>query len=171
MKRAQMLFGMVLGMSLLAALTLPPRRGRAAAGLGSGDVLPRKVTPELRSEILAAREAVWRNLFANNRGELVKVIPEETLAINSGEEAWQDRAAVLASAQDFAASGAKLARLEYPRTEIQLYGDVAILYTNYLFEIEHRDGRREKTAGRATEVFVKRGGRWVNPGWHLDSGR
>ena len=62
-------------------------------------------------------------------------------------------------------------RLEYPRTEIRLYGDVAILYTTYVFEVESPDGKRETSAGRGTEIFVRRNGRWVNPGWHLDSGK
>jgi len=26
------------------------------------------------------------------------------------------------------------------------------------------------SAGRGTEVFVRRNGRWVDVGWHLDSG-
>jgi len=26
-----------------------------------------------------------------------------------------------------------------------------------------------RQGGRATEVFVRQNGMWVNPGWHLDS--
>jgi len=130
----------------------------------------RAVSPALRQEILTAREAVWRAWFANDQARLNTAIPEETLAINAGEEAWQGRNEVLESARAFAASGARLVRLEYPRTEIQLFGDVAILYTTYQFEVE-TGGERQVSTGRGTEIFVRRGGRWVNPGWHLDSGR
>jgi hypothetical protein len=30
-------------------------------------------------------------------------------------------------------------------------------------------GRRSVSSGRATEIFVLRSGRWVNPGWHTDA--
>ncbi len=131
---------------------------------------PGPVSPALRQEILAAREAVWRAWFANDRARLEAVIPEETIAINAGEERWQNRAEILAAAEEFVAGGGKLVRLEYPRTDIQLYGDVAILYTTYLFEVENQ-GERQTSSGRGTEIFVRRDGRWVNSGWHLDSGR
>ena len=38
------------------------------------------------------------------------------------------------------------------------------------YEIE-TGGQRINNAGRVTEVFVLRKGQWVNPGWHMDSGR
>ncbi len=78
-------------------------------------------------------------------------------------------AAVLAAAQAFAQSGTKLVRLAFPRTEQQVYGDVAVLYSRYEFELE-KNGKRSLQAGRATEVFVWRDSLWQNTGWHLDSG-
>ncbi len=124
----------------------------------------------MRKELLAAREAVWRAWYGNDRAKLEAVIPEETVAINPAEEKWHDRAEILASAREFAERGGKLLRLEYLRTEIQLYGDVAILYTTYLVEVESK-GERETVNGRGTEIFIRRNGIWVNSGWHLDSGR
>ena len=129
------------------------------------------VSPALRQEILKAREAVWRAWFNYDRAELEIVIPEETVAINSGDGPWEDRTAVIEGSRKFAESGGKLVRLEYPRTEIRLYGDVAILYTTYLVETQSPDGKRDVSSGRGTEIFVRRDGRWVNPGWHLDSGK
>lgn len=67
-----------------------------------------------------------------------------------------------------AQSGAKLARLEFPKTEIQCYGNTAIIYSAYLYELE-KDGQRTPYSGRVTEVFVLRRGQWVNPGWHMDA--
>jgi hypothetical protein len=131
---------------------------------------PQQLTPEQRRQLLADREKVWRAYFTNDQKHLNAVIPPETIAINAGEEQWADRAAILAGAQQFAQSGAKLVRLEFPRTEIQVYGDVAILYTTYLFELES-EGQRQAYAGRGTEIFVRRNGVWVNSGWHLDSGK
>jgi hypothetical protein len=32
-----------------------------------------------------------------------------------------------------------------------------------------RAGQEQETTGRGTEVFVRRHGRWVHTGWHLDA--
>jgi ketosteroid isomerase-like protein len=61
-----------------------------------------------------------------------------------------------------------LVRLEFPRTEIQRFGDVAILYSKYVVETEMK-GKRSVSSGRATEVFVLQNGKWTNPGWHTDA--
>ena len=131
---------------------------------------PQAVSPRAREEILARREAVWRAFFTNDRAQLEELVPEDTVAINAGEELWHDRASVLAGAAEFAKSGGRLFRLEFPRTEIRVYGDTIILYTSYSYEID-TEGRREAYSGRGTEIFVNREGKLVNVGWHLDSGR
>src|ERR1041385_3730342 len=63
---------------------------------------PMNLSPQIRQRILAAREAVWKAWFANDRAALEKLIPEETIAINDGNEGWSDRAAVLDGAKRFA---------------------------------------------------------------------
>jgi ketosteroid isomerase-like protein len=131
---------------------------------------PMTITPEIRQHILAAREAVWKAWFTNDRAALEKLIPEEVIAINDNTEAWSDRAAVLAGAKSFAESGGKLVRLEFPKTEIQVYGNTVLVYTTYVYEIE-ADGKRNTSSGRATEMFVRRGDTLVNVGWHMDSGK
>jgi hypothetical protein len=123
-----------------------------------------------RAELLRVRESVWRAWFANDAATLERLLPAETLAINAGEEAWQDRRAVLAAARDFRGAGGTLTHLTFPRTEIQLYRDVAVLYSQYEIETA-QDGKSSRSGGRVTEVFVKRDGRWVNTGWHMDSGK
>ena len=128
---------------------------------------PRTITPEIRERILAAREAVWKAWFANDRALLDKLIPEEAIAIDSGEESWSNRAAILDGAKRFAESGGKLVRLEFPKTEIQAYGNTVIIYTTYVFETEV-NGNRTTQSGRGTEMFVRRGDDLVNVGWHLD---
>jgi len=132
-------------------------------------VKPMTITPEIRQRILTAREAVWRAWFANDRAALEKLIPEEVIAIDNGSEGWSDRAAVLASAKQFAESGGKLVRLEFPKTEIQVYGNTVLVYTTYVYETE-MNGKRSAASGRATEMFVRRGDMLVNVGWHMDSG-
>ena len=47
----------------------------------------------------------------------------------------------IASSRAFKESGGRLVALSFPETRVQ----------------------------RLTEVFVKREGRWVHPGWHLDA--
>ncbi len=128
---------------------------------------PTNVTPDIRQRVLAKREAVWRAWFANDRAVLDKLIPDEAIAINSGSEEWSNRAAILAGAKAFADSGAKLVKLEFPKTEMQIYGNTVLIYTTYVYETE-RNGQRMTTSGRGTEMFVRRGDELVNVGWHLD---
>lgn len=132
--------------------------------------LPATLPPPLRQRLMETREAVWRAWFSNDTAKLNQLIPAELLTIEAGAEQWGNRASVLEGAQKFAAAGGKLLRLEFPKTEIQVYGRTIILYTSYLYETEV-GGKRENGSGRATEVFVLRDGQFVNTGWHLDSGK
>lgn len=127
-----------------------------------------ELSPQDKQELLTAREAVWRDYFANNQARLAETIPPETIAINPGQNNWQGREQILAGAKQFADAGGKLTRLEFPKTEIQVYGNVALLYTEYLYELQ-MNGSTQQHSGRATEMFVSRNDKWVNVGWHLDS--
>jgi ketosteroid isomerase-like protein len=124
--------------------------------------------PNEREQILKARESVWRAWFSNDKKTLEKLVPPDTIVISAGEEEWKNQAEVFQAAAEFQAGGGKLVRLEFPRTEIQRFGDVAIVWSKYLVETE-TNGKRSVTSGRVTEVFVLRHGQWTNPGWHTDS--
>jgi ketosteroid isomerase-like protein len=130
---------------------------------------PRPLSEQGKKRLLDAREAVWRAFFAGDRAALEKSIPAETLAIEAGENNWSSRETILEGSEQFAKGGGKLVKLEFPRTEIQVYGNTAIVYSNYVYELEV-GGRKVNRSGRVTEVFVNRKGEWVNPGWHMDSG-
>jgi ketosteroid isomerase-like protein len=132
-----------------------------ASRMSSNAVLNDRV----KQQILAAREEVWRAWFSNDRVKLDQLIPDEALALESGD-AWQDKAAILAGAKQFADSGAKLTKLEFPRTEIQMYGNTVILFTSYSLETE-KDGKKLASSGNAIETFVRRDNRLVNTGWIL----
>ncbi|MFN2576420.1 MAG: DUF4440 domain-containing protein [Pyrinomonadaceae bacterium] len=132
--------------------------------------VPRPLGAQMKKRLLDAREAVWRAWFAGDRATLEKLIPDETITIESGDTNWSDRRTILEGSVQFAKSGRKLLKLEFPRTEIQMYGLTAIVYSNYSYELE-QGGQRSTRAGRVTEVFVLRKGQWVNPGWHIDSGK
>ena len=125
---------------------------------------------EDRDAILKAREAVWRAWFAGDIPTLQRLVPAETIVISGGEEAWKHQAEVLQSSAAFHASGGKLVKLEFPHTEVQRFGDVAVTWSTYRLEMEMK-GKRSVDVGRATEIFVLRDGQWVNPGWHLESGK
>ncbi|MBZ5728906.1 MAG: nuclear transport factor 2 family protein [Acidobacteriia bacterium] len=130
----------------------------------------RTLSDAQKKPLLDAREAVWRAWFAGDRAALEKLLPEELLTMEPGGGNWGNRQTVLDGAARFAASGSKLVRLEFPKTEIQVYGSTAIVYSNYVYETELA-GKREVSSGRATEVFVRRNGAWVNPSWHMESGK
>ncbi|HEV2826924.1 MAG TPA: nuclear transport factor 2 family protein [Pyrinomonadaceae bacterium] len=131
----------------------------------------RPLPDQMKKRLLDAREAVWRAYFANDRAALEKLIPEETIAIESGgNNDWSNRQTIFEGSAQFAKSGGKLLKLEFPKTEIQVYGNTAVVYSNYVYELE-AGGQRINQSGRVTEVFVLRKGQWVNPGWHMDSGK
>jgi hypothetical protein len=45
----------------------------------------------MRKRLLDAREAVWRAWFGGDRAALEKLIPQETIAIESGDNNWSNR--------------------------------------------------------------------------------
>jgi hypothetical protein len=124
--------------------------------------------PDERSEVMQVREAVWRAWFANDRKALEKLIPADTIVISSGNPHWKNQAEVFETAAKFQADGGKLTRLEFPRTEMQIYGDAAIIYSQYIVETE-MGGKRSLESGRVTEIFVRRNGQWMNSGWRTDT--
>jgi ketosteroid isomerase-like protein len=127
---------------------------------------PRTVGDQMKKRLLDARETVWRAYFAGDRATLEKLIPAETIAIEGGDT-WSNRQTILDGAERFAKKGGKLVKLEFPKTEIQVYGYTAVIYSNYNYELES-GGQHINQSGRVTEVFVLRQGQWVNPGWHMD---
>jgi len=119
------------------------------------------------TELLQVREQVWRAWFAGDMKALQQLVPPDTIVMSGGEEQWKHQAEVLRTSAEFHAKGGKLLRLELPRTEIQHYGDVAIVWSSYTLELEVA-GKKSGGSSRVTEIFVKRNGQWTNPGWHTD---
>ena len=95
-----------------------------------------------RSEILKVREAIWRAWFANDTETLQKLVPSDAIVISAGEEKWKTQAEVLQSAAEFRTGGGELVRLEFPRTEMQRFGGVAIIWSTYLVETETKGNDR-----------------------------
>jgi len=46
---------------------------------------------------------------------------------------------------------------------------MVILYSTFRLVLADPDGKLSETTGRGTEVFVRRNGRWIHTGWHLDT--
>jgi ketosteroid isomerase-like protein len=122
------------------------------------------------AHLLSVRESVWRAWFANDTKALSELVPADTIVMSGGEEKWKNQADVLRGAAEFQADGGKLIRLEFPHTEVQHFGDVAIVWSTYVLETEE-NGKRTVSKGRANEIFVRRNGRWTNPGWHTEPAR
>ena len=119
-----------------------------------------------RAAVLAVRESVWRAWFGGDTDALAGVLVPELVAIDSSGE-WGTLVSTLRDSRASAASGARLARLVFPRTEFQAYGATVILYTSYEMDIV-RDGAMRTERGLATEVFVQQAdGRWLHTGWQL----
>jgi putative oxidoreductase len=135
------------------------------ASLGATKLSAQKQNDE---QLLGTRDAVWRAWFAGDTKTLEELVPQETIVISGGEEKWKNRADVIRTAVEFHEKSGKLVRLEFPHTEVQHFGEVAIVWSSYIVETEV-GGKRSSNSGRATEIFVWRHGHWSNPGWHTSS--
>jgi hypothetical protein len=118
-------------------------------------------------EVLTAREAAWRAYFAGDVQQLGDLLPQEFIGISMDETPFTNRAQTLDGARAFRERGGRLIRLAFPDTQAQRFGDVVVLYGRYEVVI-HSNGAERTMKGRLTEIFVRRGGKWVHPGWHLD---
>ena len=121
-----------------------------------------------KKDLLAVREAVWRDWFAGNTGGLGRVLAPELITIEHGSGSFGSLKSNLDASRGFAASGGKLTRLVFPRTEFQAYGATVILYTTFEMDLVGADGKSQTEQGAATEVFVRQpGGGWSHTGWQL----
>jgi hypothetical protein len=138
---------------------------RPAAGVEAA-----AVSVELRQEIVAARDAIWRAWFGNDRAVLEAMLPEDFVGIGFGGGPFDTRASALHGAAEFAGTGGRLRQLAFADDVFQATGDIVAVFSNYTIELDVEGGVTTQR-GRATEIFAKRGGRWVNTAWHLDSGK
>ncbi|MGH8187703.1 MAG: nuclear transport factor 2 family protein [Steroidobacteraceae bacterium] len=153
--------------AIVATFGLLPSLGATAEPANASSSAP---TDQVRKELLDAREAAWRSFFQDDPvAAIQRIIGPEVIAIQENGERWENRARLTAMAKGMKAQNVRLMHLEFPHTEIQLFGDTAILYYTYVFSTGN-DKMSGTEAGRGTEVFVRRDGRWIDVGWHLDNG-
>ena len=118
-------------------------------------------------DVLAVREAAWRAWFGGDEAALRAMLPADFLAIGMTGKEISNFEQTLASSRAFKESGGRLVSLAFPETLAQRFGDTVVLYGSYEVKIV-AGGKETEMRGRLTEVFVKRDGKWVHPGWHLD---
>jgi ketosteroid isomerase-like protein len=144
-----------------AARPLTAQRGRGAP----------RVTGTLPSAELAdlerIRRQVWVDWFSGDTAALRQVLPPELVAISPDSPTFQTLEQTLAGAARYHATGAQLERVAFDSMQVHRFGDVVVLFSHYVVETR-RDGRTGIQKGRATEVFVRTGGRWVHTSWQLD---
>ena len=80
---------------------------------------------------------------------------------------WHARDQIMSSARGFAVSKTRFVDVFFANTQIAPSGHSALVQSNYGV-ITESNGRRDTTRGRATELFVKQGGTWINPYWQLE---
>ena len=143
--------------------------GAAMPSIATGE--PVTIPEQTRRELIEARDAAWHAFFERDPAAAIeKALGADLIAIQESEKEWEDRAHLIEIAKGLQRKGVSLLRLEFPRTEIQLFGDTAILYYTYVFETGINGKSTGVDAGRGTEIFVRRDGRWTDVGWHLDNG-
>ena len=119
-----------------------------------------------RGSLMKAREAVWRAWFAGDEPALLQLLPPELITIEPGSSTLGTRTSTIEGSRSFAAAGGKLTRLVFPLTEVQAYGNTAVLYTSYEMDLQI-GGQTRTERGMATEAFVLKSGQWLNTGWQL----
>ena len=152
----------------------PFRCAGLAVGLLSLMACGSKPVPSLPSGweagLTAAREEVWRDWFAGSP-KLAEVLTDDFVGIGFGAGPWDTKETTLVGSREFAAGGSKLVSLTFPNTVTQAMGEVVVVYSNYELVTTSSGGEQTTQRGRATEVFHWKEGRWLHPGWHLDSGQ
>lgn len=144
----------VLGIPLLAAAM-------------SASCSPVTAAAAIDKQVLTAREAAWRAYFGGDVKTLGDLLSEEFIGIGMQDAPFTDRAQTLDGARAFHARGGQLIRLAFPETRAQRFGEAVVLYGRYEAVIRS-DGEERTLRGRLTETFVRRDGKWLHPGWHLD---
>ena len=124
-------------------------------------------SPAIDQDVLIAREAAWRAYFAGDVKVLGDLLPADFIGIGMTDAPFADRARTLDDARAFQAGGGRLVRLAFPETRAQRFDDVVVLYGRYEAVIQS-GGKEQTLRGRLTEMFVRRNGKWLHPGWHLD---
>lgn len=149
-------------LALVLAVSAPSTMTAQAAPSVAG-TLP---ATELRA-LEAIRKDVWVHWFTGDTAGLHRVLPPELIAISPDGSPWQTLQQTLDGSVKFKAAGNSLVSVAFEGTTVHRFDSVVVMFSQYVVVTE-RAGQRSTQRGRATEVFVRKDGRWVHTSWHLD---
>lgn len=146
-----------------------------AATIGSAHSLtaqaaPRVSTPLAPTELAAleaVRKAVWVNWFSGDTAALRRVLTPELVAMSPDSPHWQSLSQTIKSSAEFKAGGSQLISVNFDSTATHHFGEVVVMFSHYAV-VTQNGQQRSTQKGRATEVFVRNGNRWVHTSWQLD---
>lgn len=148
-------FALAFGVSTALSAQAAPRVTSPLAG------------PDLE-KLLEVRKAVWVNFFSGDTLSLRRVLPPELVAMGAGDSGWRSLESVLASSARFKNDGGRLIDVRFDSSQVHNVGTTTVMFSRYTLVTADGAGRATTIKGRATEVFVRAGGRWVHTSWHLD---
>lgn len=134
-----------------------------ASGMTAACAAPVAPPPDsavLQAEIEAARDRVWRAWFTGDSAGLVAALPARMVGMAETTEE------IIANSLAFKAAGNRLVDISFRDSEFVLSDTIAVVISTYRAETARND-TTGVMAGRATELFVREGGVWKNPYWHL----
>lgn len=164
-----MKFAVVIAIALVAtSIVLASTRASAQAAQTPAprvtSTLPAAELKALESE----RRDVWVNWFTGDTAALRRSLGPELVAMSTGARYWQTLDESLASSVKYKADGNVFVSVEFDSTKIHRFGETVVMFSRY-HVVTSKDGSRSDLRGRATEVFVRVGKRWVHTSWHLDA--
>jgi len=154
---------------LIVALSpIAPRVARAqqkATPNAAASATSTTIDDATRSQVLAARDAIWRAWFANDTVALARLLPRSTTAGEGG--GWETRDEILEGSRRSASSGRRLVGIRFDDTRLHAQGNVVVVFSTYTMELEDK-GQRSTVSGSASEIFVRTAdGVWQNAFWYL----
>lgn len=120
-----------------------------------------------RADLMRVRKDVWVHWFTGDTAGLRRTLAPELVAISPDDPGYQSLEKTIAGSASFAKTGRKLESVTFANDSIHRFGDVTVMFSAYEVVTSGQDAFTMK--GRATEVFVRRGNRWVHTSWHLDT--
>ncbi|MCC7001662.1 MAG: nuclear transport factor 2 family protein [Gemmatimonadaceae bacterium] len=164
-----MKFAVLFGITVVtASLILVTTRASAQTAAGPA---PRVATTLPAAELKALekeRRAVWVDWFTGDTTALRRALGPELVAMSTGAKYWQSLDESVESSAKYKADGNVFVSVEFDSTKVHRFGETVVMFSRY-HVVTSKDGTRGDLRGRATEVFVRVGKRWVHTSWHLDA--